>query len=201
MIFYIFIVLLILFFTLYVYVKVSNFFHAKEKNKPRNEILDELITSEKNPELRAKYIVERKGYLPILEELLLLVHHSKLVKHGNHLHEPKKEYSVGDLHFFLNLPSDTFPESIKLSFSREAFPEIDVKYYLSKDEPFHIAENFYITKLIYSEEFDKKMDQLFSLIHPLSREIKGEQYREQKAIEQSNKLAKEKEINTRYSGF
>lgn len=201
MIFYIFIVILILFLILYVYVKVSNFFHAKENNKPRNEILDELIASEKTPELRAKYIVERKGYLPILEELILLVHHSKLVKHGNHLHEPKKEYSVGDFHFFLNLPSDTFPDSIKLSFSREAFPEIDVKYYFSKDKPFHIAEYFSVTKLIYSEEFDKNMDYLFSLIHPLAREIKAEQYREQKAIEQSIKLAKEKEIESRYSGF
>ena len=76
--FTIFIILSILIVSIFLYVKVSNYLFNKEKNKPRNKVLKDLIKNETNPIIRSRYVVEEKGYLRILEELMFVLHHNRL---------------------------------------------------------------------------------------------------------------------------
>ena len=200
----IFIILSILIVSIFLYVKISNHLFYKEKNKPRNKVLKELIKNETNPVVRSRYVVEEKGYLRILEELMFVINHNRLNKIGNHLHEPIKEYSVDNFHLFTNIPIP-HQRSIKFSFTREQFPELDIDSFTCNKDSYEIStEYFSVHSFKYSDEFDKKMNQLLDLIHPIWLKIRKEQYvklQEDKKKLDELELEKKKEIDKRYSGF
>jgi len=202
--FSIFIILSILIVGIFLYVKISNYLFYKEKNKPRNKILKELIKNETNPVVRSRYVVEEKGYLRILEELMFVLHHNRLNKVGNHLHEPIKEYSINNFHIFTNIPIP-YQQSIKLSFTREQFPELEIDSFSCDKDSYEISNQYFsVHSFKYSDEFDKKMNQLLNLIHLVWLQIRKEQHEnsqeERKNLEELE-LEKKKEIDKRYSGF
>jgi len=195
--FSIFIIISILIVVIFLYVKISNYFHDKEMKKPRNLVLNELIKTEKDPVIRSRYVVEEKGYLRIIQELMFVIHHDRLNKVGNYLHEPIKEYSVNDFHFFTNIPS-SHHQSIKLSFLRNSFPELDVDSLSYDKDSYEISTQYFsVHSFKYSDEFDKKMNQLLELIHPIWLNIRKEIHDDQKKID----MEKKKEFDKRYSGF
>jgi len=193
----IFIILSILIVGIFLYVRISNYLFYKEKNKPRNKVLKELIKNETNPVIRSRYVVEEKGYLRILQELMFVIHHNRLNIVGNHLHEPIKQYSVDNFHLFTNIPIP-HQQSIKLSFTRNHFPELEIDSFSYDKDSYEISNQYFSVNLFkYSDEFDKKMNQLLELIHPLWLKIRKEIHDEQQKIE----LEKKKELDKRYSGF
>ena len=202
--FSIFIILSILIVGIFLYVKVSNYLFYKEKNKSRNKVLKELIKNETNPVVRSRYVLEEKGYLRILEELMFVLHHNRLNKVGNYLHEPIKEYSINDFHLFTNIPIP-HQQSIKLSFTREQFPELEIDSFSCDKDSYEISNQYFsVHSFKYSDEFDKKMNQLLNLIHPVWLQIRKEQYEnsqeERKKLDELE-VEKKKELDRRYSGF
>ena len=202
--FSIFIILSILIVGIFLYVKISNYLFNKEKNKSRNKVLKELIKNETNPVVRSRYVVEEKGYLRILEELMFVLHHNRLNKVGNHLHEPIKEYSINNFHIFTNIPIP-YQQSIKLSFTREQFPELEIDSFSCDKDSYEISNQYFsVHSFKFSDEFDKKMNQLLNLIHPVWLQIRKEQYdnsqEERKKLDELE-VEKKKELDRRYSGF
>jgi hypothetical protein len=202
--FSIFFILLILIVGVFLYVKVSNYLFYKEKNKPRNKVLKELIKDESNPVIRSRYVVEEKGYLRILQELIFVIHHDRLNKVGNHLHEPIKEFAINDFHLFTNI-SIPIQQSIKLSFSRDSFPELEIDSFTYDKDSFEFSNQYFNINIFrYSDEFDKKINQLLNLVHPIWLEIRKEQYKkiqDEKSKQEELELQKKKELDKRYSGF
>ena len=172
----IFIILSILIVGIFLYVRISNYLFYKENNKSRNKVLKELIKNETNPVVRSRYVVEEKGYLRILEELMFVLHHNRLNKVGNHLHEPIKEYSINNFHIFTNIPIP-YQQSIKLSFTREQFPELEIDSFSCDKDSYEISNQYFsVHSFKFSDEFDKKMNQLLNFIHPVWLQIRKEQY-------------------------
>jgi hypothetical protein len=88
--------------------------------------------------------------------------------------------------------------SIKLSFTRNHFPELEIDSFSYDKDSYEISNQYFSVNLFkYSDEFDKKMNQLLELIHPLWLKIRKEIHDEQQKIE----LEKKKELDKRYSGF
>ena len=202
--FSIFIILSILIVGIFLYVKISNYLFNKEKNKSRNKVLKELIKNETNPVVRSRYVVEEKGYLRILEELMFVLHHNRLNKVCNHLHETIKEYSINDFHLFTNIPIP-HQQSIKLSFTREQFPELEIDSFSCDKDSYEISNQYFsVHSFKYSDDFDKKMNQLLNLIHPVWLQIRKEQYensQEERKKFDELEVEKKKELDRRYSGF
>ncbi len=156
--FSIFIILSLLIVGIFLYVKVSNYLFYKEKNKPRNKVLKELIKNESNPVIRSRYVVEEKGYLRILQEVLFVIHNERLNKVGNHFHEPIKEYSIGDFHVFLNFPIP-HQQSIKISFSRDEFPQLEIDSFTYDKDTFEFSNDYFNVNVFrFSDQFDTKMN-------------------------------------------
>lgn len=202
--FSIFFILSILIVVVFLYVKISDHLFYKEKNKPRRKKLRELIKNESNPVLRSRYVVEEKGYLQILQEVLFVIHNERLNKVGNNFHEPIKEYSIGEFHVFLNFPIP-HQQSIKISFSRDEYPQLEIDSFTYDKDTFEFSnEYFNVNVFRYSDEFDTKMNQLLKLVHPIWLEIRKEHHikiQEEKKKNEEIESIKKKELEKRYSGF
>jgi len=53
--------------------------------------------------LLPKATLEENGRLRVIQELMFVTHHDRLIKFGNYLHEPIEEYSIEDLYLFTNI--------------------------------------------------------------------------------------------------